>query len=148
MATTGAAGPVLDFKAEGHVWTVRQSVCHLADAEAVAGVRFRQILAEENPTLQNIDDAAWAAKLPHGQRKLSAALETFRRLRTDNHELLKDLPEEAFTRAGTHTKHGPMTLRAAVEWFATHLEDQVREIQAVRAVYKKHRAKELASQNG
>jgi hypothetical protein len=41
-----------------------------------------------------------------------------------------------------------MTLRAAVEWFATHLEDQVREIQAVRAVYKKHRAKELASQNG
>ena len=35
MATTGAAGPVLDFKAEGYEWTVRQIVCHLADAEAL-----------------------------------------------------------------------------------------------------------------
>jgi hypothetical protein len=146
MATTGAAGPVLDFKVEGHAWTVRQSVCHLADAEAVAGVRFRQILAEENPTLQNIDFDVWTEKLPHGQRKLSAALETFRRLRGDNHELLKDLPEAAFARSGTHTKYGSMTLRAAVEWFAAHVEEQVREIQAVRAVYKEHRAKELAAQ--
>ena len=29
MATTGAAGPVLDFKAEGHEWTMRQIVCHV-----------------------------------------------------------------------------------------------------------------------
>jgi hypothetical protein len=146
MATTGAAGPVLDFKVEGHVWGVRQIVCHLADAEGVAATYFRQILAEENPALQNIDYGAWSLNLPYGQRKLSAALETFRRLRSDNHELLKDLPEEAFHRAGTHTQQGPMTLRAAVEWFASHLEEQVREIQAVRAVYKEFRARELAAQ--
>jgi hypothetical protein len=146
MATTGAAGAVLDFHAEGHAWTVRQIVCHLADSEAVAFMRLRQLLAEENPTLQYFDDEAWARNLDYGKRKVSIGLETFRRLRSDNHELLKDLPEEAFARTGTHSKDGPTTLQQTVEWFAGHTEDHVREIQAVRAVYKDYRARELAAQ--
>jgi hypothetical protein len=146
MATTGAAGPVLDFKADGNGWSVRQNVCHLADAEVVAAMRFRQILAEENPTLQYFDDAAWTEKLDYGKRKLSVALETFRRMRSDNYELLKDLPESEFARVGTHTKDGEMSLRAAVEWFTAHLEDHVRDIQTVRAAYKEFRAKEVAAQ--
>jgi len=146
MATTGAAGPVLDFKTEGHAWSVRQNACHLADAEVVATMRFRQILAEDNPTLQYFDDAAWVEKLDYNKRKLSVALETFRRLRSDNYELLKELPEAAFGRIGTHSKDGEMSLRAVVEWFTAHLEDHVREIQAVRAAYKELRAKELAAQ--
>ena len=109
-------------------------------------MRFRQLIAEENPTLQWFDDDAWAEKLDYARRKISVGLETFRRLRSDNHELLKDLPEATFARQGTHSKDGPMTLHQAVEWFATHLEDHVREIQAVRAAYKEHRAQELATQ--
>ncbi len=146
MATTGAAGAVVDFKAEGHLWSVRQLVCHLADAEAVAVMRFRQMLAEENPTLQYFDDALWMDRLDYARRKVSVGLETFRRLRSDNYELLKDLTDVEFARAGTHSKEGPTTLRASVEWFAEHLEEHVREIQAVRAVYKEFRAKELAAQ--
>jgi hypothetical protein len=145
MATTGAAGPVLDFKAEGHPWSVRQIVCHLADAEAVAVMRFRQMIAEDNPTLQYFDDERWMTGLDYAKRKVSGSLETFRRLRADNHELLKDLPAETFTRPGNHSKEGP-TLRASVEWFTEHLEGHVHEIQAVRAAYKEHRAKELAAQ--
>jgi len=146
MSTTGAAGPVLDFKAEGYEWTVRQIVNHLADAEAVAVMRFRQTLAEENPTLQYFDDPLWMVKLDYARRKVSVALETFRRLRSDNYELLKDLPPSEFARPATHSKDGPTTLGASVEWFASHLEDHVREIQAIRAVYKEFRAKELAAQ--
>ena len=137
---------MLDFKPEGHVWSMRQLVCHLADAEAVAVMRFRQMLAEDNPTLQYFDDALWMDKLDYGRRKISVALETFRRLRSDNYELLKDLPESEFARTGTHSKDGATTLRASVEWFAEHLEEHVREIQAMRAVYKEFRAKELAAQ--
>ena len=146
MATTGAAGPVLDFKAEGHPWSVRQVVCHLADAEAVSVMRFRQMLAEENPTLQYFDDEKWMDKLDYAKRKVSVALETFRRLRSDNIDLLKDLGEAEFGRTGTHSKDGPMTLRASVEWFAEHAEGHVREIGAIRAAYKEFRAKELAAQ--
>jgi hypothetical protein len=146
MATTGAAGPVLDFKAEGYEWTMRQLVCHIADAEAVAVMRFRQMLAEDNPTLQYFDDPQWMVKLDYSRRKISVALETFRRLRSDNHELLKDLTEAEFARTGTHSKDGLTTLRASVEWFTGHLEEHVGEIQAIRTVYKEFRAKELAAQ--
>ena len=146
MSTTGAAGPVLDFHAEGYPLTVRQMVCHLADAEAVAVMRFRQLLAEDNPTLQYFDDEAWARHLDYGKRKVSIGLETFRRLRSDNHELLKEQPETAFARKGTHSKDGPTTLMATLEWFASHTEEHVQEIQAVRAVYKDFRTKELAAQ--
>jgi hypothetical protein len=140
MATTGAAGTMLDYRPAPGQLSVRQIVCHLADAEVVGAMRLRQIIAEDNPTLQYFDDDAWAERLDYGKRKVSQALETFRRIRSDNFELLKDLPESTFARPGTHSKDGPMTLHQVVEWFATHLEDHVREIQAVRAAYKEFRA--------
>jgi hypothetical protein len=147
MASTGAAGPVLDFKPAGVPWSVRQIVCHLADAEAVAVMRFRQVLAENNPTWQFFDDERWMDELDYSRRRLSGALETFRKLRADNYELLKDLPEAAFARTATHSREGVMTLGQAVEWFAEHVEGHVGEMQAIRAAYKEFRAKELATQS-
>jgi hypothetical protein len=144
MATTGAAGPELDFKAPGQHLSVRQMVCHLADAEIVGAMRLRQIIAEENPTLQYFDDDAWAEKLDYHKRKISHALENFRRLRTENHELLKDLPEAAFERKGTHSKDGPMSLRDVVDWYAHHSESHVTEIRTIRAAYREQRAKQVA----
>ena len=146
MASTGAAGPVLDFKAEGHNWSVRQIVCHLADLEAVTFVRFRQVIAEDNPSLPAVNGDAWAEKLDYNRRKLSVALETFRRMRSDNHELLKELPEAAFDRPAVHAETGATTLKGLVLAAAEHVEEHVREMQAIRAVYKEFRARELAAQ--
>jgi len=146
MASTGAAGPVLDFKAEGHPLSVRQMVCHLADLEAVTVVRLRQVIAEDNPTLPGVNGDLWAEKLDYKRRKLSVALETFRRLRADNHDLLKELPESDFDRPAVHGETGPTTLKGLVLAAAEHVEEHVREMQAVRAVYKEFRAKELAAQ--
>ena len=145
MATTGAAGAVLDFKPGGAPLSVRQIVCHLADAETVGAMRMRQIIAEDNPALIYFDDDAWAVKLGYEKRKVSQALETFRRLRADNHELLKDQPDAVFARSGTHTKDGPMSLFQVVEWFTTHLESHVGEIQSIRAAYKEFRAQQAPS---
>src|SRR5438874_6165832 len=87
MSTTGAAGTELDFKPDGK-WSVRQIVCHLADAEAVGVMRFRQLVAEDHPTMPGWDQEAWNQKLDHDRRKISQALETFRLLRSGNYELL------------------------------------------------------------
>jgi hypothetical protein len=144
MSTTGCAGSELDFKAPDHHLTVRQMVCHLADAEIVGAMRLRQIIAEENPTLQYFDDDAWAEKLDYHKRKISHALENFRRLRTENHELLKDLPEATFDRTGTHSKDGPMSLRQVIDWYAQHTEAHVTEIRTIRAAYREQRAKQVA----
>src|SRR5579862_9345881 len=105
VATTGAAGPELDFKPDGK-WSVRQIACHLADAEAVAAMRVRQLVAEENPTMIAWDQNAWGSRLDYEKRKISQVLELFRVLRAANYELLKDLPETAFDRAGMHSERG------------------------------------------
>jgi len=144
VATTGAAGPELDFKPAPEKWCVRQIVCHLADSEIVDAMRIRLIVAEDNPTMGAYDQEAWAKNLDYGKRKLSQAIETCRRLRTENHELIKDLQEAAFARIGTHVERGPMTLRQLIQHNAEHLESHVKQIQSVRAAYKEHRTKQAA----
>ena len=143
VATTGAAGTELDFKPEGK-WSVRQIVCHLADAEAVGVMRFRQMIAEENPTMAVWDQDAWTAKLDYGRRKISQALEMVRILRASNYDLLKDLPEPVFARQGTHSQRGTVTLKDLLRIYAEHTENHVKQIQGVRAAYKEHRAKTAA----
>ena len=144
VATTGAAGSELDFKPGEGKWSVRQIVCHLADSEAVGVMRIRQIAAEDNPTLQGFNGELWADRLDYQRRKISQALETFRKLRTENHELLKALPDDAFSRAGNHTESGPLTLMDLVKGNAEHVEGHVQQIQRTRAAYKEHRAKQAA----
>jgi len=145
MSTTGAAGPELDFAPEGK-WSVRQIACHLADTEAVWVMRFRQTIAEENPTIAAFDQNAWAEKLDYKRRKISQALEQFRVLRSENFELLKEFPETEFERKGTHTKRGPMSLLEMLKLSTEHLERHVQQIRGVRTEYKESRKSEVRSQ--
>ena len=145
MATTGAAGPELDFRPGENRWSVRMIVCHLADAEVVAAMRLRQVIAEENPHLEGFNGNAWADHLDYSKRKISQALETFRRTRAENHEILKDLPESAFARSGRHTELGQVTLLDLLKGNAEHAESHVKQVQETRAAYKEHKAKQATS---
>ncbi len=140
MSLTGAAGPELDFQTEPGKWSVRQIVCHLSDAEMVTGTRLRRIIAEDDPTLEAFNQDAWAHKLDYAKRKPSQALETFRRLRGENHDLLKDLAEETFARTGTHSERGTVSLLDLVKGGAEHAENHIRQMREVRAIYKEQRA--------
>jgi len=140
VATTGAAGSELDFKAGEGKWSVRQIACHLADGEAVACMRIRQLIAENNPTIAPYDEKAWAASLDYEKRKISQALDMFRMLRSGNHELLKDQPAEAFERSGTHPERGAVTLFQTLRRMAEHAESHVKQIQVARAAYREHKA--------
>src|SRR5437763_16865086 len=118
----GAAGEEVDFAPAPGKWTIRQIMAHLADAELVGANRLRLVIAEENPTLTAFDQDAWTRNLDYARRKPTQSLETFRRLRAENYELLKDLPESAFDRAGMHTESGRRTLRSLLEGYADHAE--------------------------
>ena len=145
VATTGAAGPELDFRPGEKKWSVRMIVCHLADVEVATVMRVRQVIAEENPHLQGFDGEAWAERLDYDKRKISQALETFRRLRGENYELLKELPESAFARTGMHTEMGRVTLLQLLKSNAEHAESHVKQIRDARAAYKEHKTKLAAS---
>jgi hypothetical protein len=141
VVLTGVFGDEEDFITAPGKWSIRQIVAHLADAELVFAHRFRQVIAEENPTLIAFDQNAWASNLDYARRKPKTSLDTLRRLRAENHELLKDLPEAAFARTGTHTERGTVSLLQMVEGGADHLESHARQAQAIREAYKGSKGK-------
>jgi hypothetical protein len=140
VVLTGVFGDEEDFAPAPGKWTARQIVAHLADAELVGAHRMRQVIAEDNPTLIAYNQDAWTANLDYARRKPKQSLETFRRIRAENYELLKGLPESTFERAGSHTENGRMTLRQLLEGYAGHAESHARQLQELREAYKKHKA--------
>ena len=141
VAITGAAGAELDFAASPGTWSIRQILCHLADSEIVAVDRFRRVIAEDNPTIVGYDQDAWARNLDYSRRKISQALETFRRSRAENYDLLKELPESAFARQGNHSERGPFSLLDLLRIYAGHAEKHANQMRSVRGQYKSHKAK-------
>jgi hypothetical protein len=137
---TGVFGDEEDYVTAPGKWTIRQLIAHVADTEIVAAGRFRQVIAEDNPTLVAFDQDAWAARLDYSRRKPKQSLESFRRLRAENYELLKGLEEAAFDRSGNHTERGPLSLRQMLEGFANHAESHARQIESIREEYKKAKA--------
>jgi hypothetical protein len=136
---TGAAGAELDFTPGTDHWSVRQIIAHLADSELVAAMRFRRIIAEENPTLAAFDQNAWAKNLGYAKRKTSESLDSFRRVRGENYDLLRDVPEAAFARTGTHTERGVLTLADLLRIYAEHAEGHARQLRRVRDAYRQSR---------
>lgn len=146
VVLTGVFGDEEDFALAPGKWSVRQIVAHLADAEMVGAHRMRQVIAEDNPTLMAYNQDAWTANLDYARRKPKQSLETFRRIRAENYDLLKGLPESTFERAGNHTENGRMTLLQLLEGYAAHAESHARQLQEIREVYKQHKAAARSSQ--
>jgi hypothetical protein len=136
VVLTGVFGEEEDFGLPGK-WTIRQMVAHLADAELVGAHRFRQVIAEDAPTLIAFDQDAWTRNLDYAHRKPKQSLETFRRIRGENYDLLKSLPPEAFDRTGNHSQNGRMTLAQMLEGYAQHAESHARQLQTMREEYKR-----------
>ena len=144
MSTTGAAGSELDFKPAGGHLSVRQIVCHLADAEIVGAMRLRQIIAEDNPTLQRFNGDALGR--PAGLRQQD--FPSHRNLPpTANGEprAAQRLCLKPLSARRNHTQSGPLTLIDLVKGQRRRIwKSHVQQIQRTRAAYKEHRAKQAA----
>jgi DinB superfamily len=133
---TGILAEEEDFLAAPGKWSIRQILAHLADTELVLAHRFRQLIAEDRPTLISIDQGAWARHLDYDRREPAQSLETLRRTRAENYDLLKAQPVSAYDRAGNHTERGPTTLGQMLEYYCAHTESHNRQIGQAREAYK------------
>ena len=136
VVLTGVFGDEEDFVPAPGKWSPRQIIAHVADAELVAAHRFRQMLAEDQPSLIAFDQDKWTQNLDYARRKPKQSLETFRRIRAENYELLKELPPAAFERSGNHSERGKLSVRDLLEGMAQHAESHARQLQELREAYK------------
>jgi hypothetical protein len=117
-------------------WNIKQLARHVADTEIVVGMRMRQIIAEDNPTLIPFDQEKWAASLGYENADASDSLARFCSLREDTTRLLESLPPAAFDRTGSHPERGVKSLLEWVETFGKHVHTHVGQICGIREAWK------------
>ncbi len=116
-------------------WTIRQIARHLTDTEIVAGMRLRQIIAEERPLMALFDQDLWADGLAYNDCDVFDSAKKFRVLRDDMAAVLGRLPESAFSRVGLHPERGAGTLGEWVERFGIHVEKHAAQIGKIRELW-------------
>jgi len=118
-------------------WTIRQIARHLADTELVAGMRLRQMIAEDRPLMAVFDQDLWANHLGYNDCDVFDSAAKFRALRTDMSAILVSQPVTAMDRIGLHPERGAATLGEWVQRFGIHVEKHAGQIRRVREVWSR-----------
>jgi hypothetical protein len=118
--------------ADADAWTARQVAHHLADSEAMAYIRLRRLVAEDEPLIAGYDEPEWARRL-HYDRPIASSIAVLGAVRAASLELLERLTDAEWSRAGTHSDSGAY---AVVDWlriYADHSHQHADQIRAARA---------------
>ena len=117
-------------------WSTRQIVHHLADSEMAAAMRFRLLVAEDNPAIKGYSQDSFASRL-HYERAHEASLELFRAARASTAELMGCLTEADWLREGTHSEVGRFGLDTWLRIYAPHAHRHADQIRRARGAAKK-----------
>jgi DinB superfamily len=120
VGATAASKAALPSEGADAAWNANQVLGHLCDSARYWGARMFRVAREDEPLLPGIDQDALMLAFAHKYRSLDELLATFRLVSAGNVALLRDLPTEAWERAGTHEERGRMKLRELVEVETDH----------------------------
>ena len=109
-------------------WSIREVVCHLADAEIIYADRIKRVLAEEDPLFFEADPNLFSGALRAKQRSVEVELDVVSIVRQHMLPILRSLDDGDFQRAGRHSLEGPMTLQTLLERISGHIPHHVRFI--------------------
>ena len=130
-ALRGVAEADLDREPGGGEWTARQIVHHLADSEAMAYIRLRRLIAEDEPVIQGYDEPEWARRL-HYERPIEASLAVLRAVRGASLALLQALTPAEWERTGMHSESGAYSVDRWLGIYAEHSHDHAEQIRRAR----------------
>ena len=122
--------PYQPLNAEG--WNVHQIAVHTRDVdELVYGLRARRTAVEDNPEFPNFDGEAYMAANYNSSEPLEGLLDGFVANIHALVELLRALPNEAWSRVSRHTTLGSnLTLQTWVEKDLAHIEEHLKTVKS------------------
>ena len=118
-------------------WSAREIVHHLADSESFSAQRLRKLLSEDHPVLQGYDQDAWAVLLRYNLRDHAPALDLFRAVRATTSQLLHEMTDEDWKRAGWHTESGLYSAATWLQIYAAHAHNHAAQITRLKAALTK-----------
>jgi hypothetical protein len=117
----------------GGGWSAIEIICHLRDSAAEEGLRIRQMLEEDNPTLTPYDPDAWAAERRYQEEDVRRALTALRAFFTGLAYQLERLPAAAWERPGLHPESGPTSVRQRAEAEVSHAQEHLAQLRRLLA---------------
>ena len=129
---SGISDSELDHQPADGGWTARQVVHHLSDSEAMAYIRLRRLIAEDEPQIAAYDEPEWARRL-HYDRPIASSIAVLRAVRRASLELLEALSESEWQRRGTRGESGVYGVAEWLAIYAAHAHDHAEQIRAARA---------------
>src|SRR5262245_8057147 len=111
-------------------WNVHQVAVHTRDVDKlVYGLRARRTAEEDNPEFQSFDGDAYMAEHYNASESLREIVNGFVENVESFAEILRALPEEAWSRQSRHATLGSgFTLQAWVERGLAHIEEHFESI--------------------
>ena len=136
-ALKGVSDAQLDEVPIPDTWSIRQVVCHVADAEIVYADRMKRVLVDDNPTVlewspdKSVEDAFCR------HRKIDNELTVIASIRRHMISILQHQEVEIWQRTAVHSLEGPMTLETLLERIVEHVPHHCRFIEQKRAAFEK-----------
>jgi len=118
-------------------WSIQQIIIHLMDSDLIGSDRMKRIAAEEMPQLIGYDETAFAKRLGYDKLDPVQACEVFRLNRLLTATVLRNLPDQAFARAGMHSERGRETLELLVKDYTEHLDHHMKFLKEKRRLLGK-----------
>ncbi len=91
-------------------WNAIETLCHMADFEAIFLERMRRIVNEDRPTFAVYDADERVATQHYDARTLFEALLWFTERRMETEQFLRSLTPEQWQRTGIHPENGEMSV--------------------------------------
>ena len=134
-ALRGIRATELDWRPAPGEWSAREVVHHLADSETTAGIRLRRLLVEDNPEIQGYDEAEFARRLRYQKRPMAPALRAFEAARATTAQVIDDMSDADWKRAGTHSEIGVYGAERWLELYGEHAEIHAAQIRTNRTLW-------------
>jgi hypothetical protein len=131
-ALEGATEVDLDAREGPDEWSPREVVHHLADSEMTSAIRFRRLIAEDEPLLVGYDQEEFARRLYYN-RPIEASLAAFKAARETTAQILHLLNDVEWELAGTHSEFGRQNVDEWLSYYRTHAHDHADQIRRARA---------------
>jgi len=127
-ACRAVAEPFEPVEAGG--WNTHQIAAHVRDVDAHAyGMRIRRSVAEDNPLFPNFDQEAWwAAGHYHPEEPLESILGEITTSITSLVQMLRSLPDPAWSRPSRHETNGDFVMQTWVERALAHLKEHLETV--------------------
>ena len=116
---------LLAFPVAG-TWSIQQIVLHLMDSDLITADRMKRVIAEENPTLIGYDESKFASNLFYDEQSVADAVDIVELNRRNFAKVLRELPDAAFDRIGTHNERGPLKLSDLLAGAVKHLQHHLK----------------------